>query len=186
MNYFSVEQIFTVLCFQLNIRFVFFFCSQGFCKQKPDAWKHQMLRLRHGLHAGKWVTFKNYWVFPPITEKLTMFPACVFLFVVYKSPDYESMGFELIRDRMVSVGYPHEILRYTYDPSFPTRSAWNSLWMSFFCCMHLSLMHLCNFHLFVVFGLSGIVVDTAYGNLLKVDSNGNILVCSHGFLFLKQ
>lgn len=43
------------------------------------------------------------------------------LFVVYKSPDYESMGFELLRDRMVSIGYPHEILRYTYDPSFPTR-----------------------------------------------------------------
>ncbi|KAM6901766.1 5'-nucleotidase, cytosolic II, like 1 isoform 1-T2 [Lycodopsis pacificus] len=71
---------------------------------------------------------------------------------VYKSPDYESLGFELIRDRMVSVGYPHELLRYTYDPSFPTR---------------------------------GLVIDTKFGNLLKVDSNGNILVCSHGFHFLK-
>ncbi|XP_077398826.1 5'-nucleotidase, cytosolic II, like 1 isoform X1 [Vanacampus margaritifer] len=71
---------------------------------------------------------------------------------MYKSPDYESLGFELIRDRMVSVGYPHEVLRYTYDPSFPTR---------------------------------GLVIDTTYGNLLKVDSNGNILVCSHGFWFLK-
>ncbi|XP_034457981.1 5'-nucleotidase, cytosolic II, like 1 isoform X1 [Hippoglossus hippoglossus] len=71
---------------------------------------------------------------------------------VYKSPDYESLGFELIRDRMVSIGYPHELLRYTYDPSFPTR---------------------------------GLVIDTMYGNLLKVDSNGNILVCSHGFCFLK-
>ncbi|XP_069020156.1 5'-nucleotidase, cytosolic II, like 1 isoform X1 [Embiotoca jacksoni] len=71
---------------------------------------------------------------------------------MYKSPDYESMGFELIRDRMVSVGYPHELLRYTYDPSFPTR---------------------------------GLVVDTTYGNLLKVDSNGTILVCSHGFRFIK-
>ncbi|XP_071322390.1 5'-nucleotidase, cytosolic II, like 1 isoform X3 [Trachinotus anak] len=71
---------------------------------------------------------------------------------VYKSPDYESLGFELIRDRMVSIGYPHELLRYTYDPSFPTR---------------------------------GLVIDTTYGNLLKVDSNGNILVCSHGFHFLK-
>uniref|UniRef100_I3J6S0 5'-nucleotidase, cytosolic II, like 1 n=1 Tax=Oreochromis niloticus TaxID=8128 RepID=I3J6S0_ORENI len=70
----------------------------------------------------------------------------------YKSPDYESMSFELMRDRMVSIGYPHEILRYKYDPSFPTR---------------------------------GLVVDTTYGNLLKVDSNGNILVCSHGFQFLK-
>ncbi|XP_068561881.1 5'-nucleotidase, cytosolic II, like 1 isoform X2 [Cebidichthys violaceus] len=71
---------------------------------------------------------------------------------MYKSPDYESLGFELIRDRMVSVGYPHELLRYTYDPSFPTR---------------------------------GLVIDTTFGNLLKVDSNGNILVCSHGFRFLK-
>ncbi|XP_008302244.1 5'-nucleotidase, cytosolic II, like 1 isoform X2 [Stegastes partitus] len=71
---------------------------------------------------------------------------------LYKSPDYESLGFELIRDRMVSIGYPHELLRYTYDPSFSTR---------------------------------GLVVDTTYGNLLKVDSNGNILVCSHGFRFLK-
>nr|XP_046231533.1 5'-nucleotidase, cytosolic II, like 1 [Scatophagus argus] len=71
---------------------------------------------------------------------------------MYKSPDYESLGFELIRDRMVSIGYPHELLRYTYDPSFPTR---------------------------------GLVIDTTYGNLLKVDSNGNILVCSHGFHFLK-
>uniref|UniRef100_A0AAX7VD97 5'-nucleotidase, cytosolic II, like 1 n=1 Tax=Astatotilapia calliptera TaxID=8154 RepID=A0AAX7VD97_ASTCA len=70
----------------------------------------------------------------------------------YTSPDYESLGFEQIRDRMVSIGYPHEILRYKYDPSFPTR---------------------------------GLVVDTTYGNLLKVDSNGNILVCSHGFQFLK-
>uniref|UniRef100_A0A8C6UQW6 5'-nucleotidase n=1 Tax=Neogobius melanostomus TaxID=47308 RepID=A0A8C6UQW6_9GOBI len=58
---------------------------------------------------------------------------------IYKSPDYESMSFELIRDRLVSVGYPHELLRYTYDPSFPTR---------------------------------GLVIDSTYGNLLKVDSNG--------------
>ncbi|XP_015242775.1 PREDICTED: cytosolic purine 5'-nucleotidase-like [Cyprinodon variegatus] len=72
---------------------------------------------------------------------------------MYKSPDYESMGFELLRDRMVSVGYPHELLRYTYDPSFPTR---------------------------------GIVLDTTLGNLLKVDSNGNILVCSHGFSFFRE
>ncbi|CAL1569530.1 unnamed protein product [Knipowitschia caucasica] len=72
---------------------------------------------------------------------------------IYKSPEFETMGFELIRDRLVSVGYPHELLRYTYDPSFPTR---------------------------------GLVIDTLFGNLLKVDSNGNILVCSHGFYFLKS
>ncbi|KAJ3605207.1 hypothetical protein NHX12_027257 [Muraenolepis orangiensis] len=72
---------------------------------------------------------------------------------MYKSPEYESLGFEMIRDRLVSIGYPHELLRYTYDPSFPTR---------------------------------GLVFDTRYGNLLKVDSNGNILLCTHGFSFLAR
>uniref|UniRef100_A0A3B3QKZ6 5'-nucleotidase, cytosolic II, like 1 n=1 Tax=Paramormyrops kingsleyae TaxID=1676925 RepID=A0A3B3QKZ6_9TELE len=70
----------------------------------------------------------------------------------YKSPDYEAMGFELLRDRLVSIGYPHELLQYTYDPSYPTR---------------------------------GLVFDTMFGNLLKVDSHGNILVCAHGFSFLR-
>ena len=45
----------------------------------------------------------------------------VCVFVAYKSPDYESLGFELIRDRLVSIGYPHELLRYKYDQNFPTR-----------------------------------------------------------------
>ncbi|XP_043106400.1 cytosolic purine 5'-nucleotidase-like [Puntigrus tetrazona] len=71
---------------------------------------------------------------------------------VYKSPEYESLGFELLRDRLVSIGYPHELLGYMYDPTFPTR---------------------------------GLVYDTTYGNLLKIDSNGNILVCTHGFEYLR-
>ncbi|KAK9968110.1 hypothetical protein ABG768_002452 [Culter alburnus] len=71
---------------------------------------------------------------------------------VYKSPEYESLGFELLRDRLVSIGYPHELLGYSYDPTFPTR---------------------------------GLVYDTMYGNLLKIDSNGNILVCTHGFEYLR-
>uniref|UniRef100_A0A8C0HBZ1 5'-nucleotidase domain containing 4 n=1 Tax=Chelonoidis abingdonii TaxID=106734 RepID=A0A8C0HBZ1_CHEAB len=71
---------------------------------------------------------------------------------IYKSPDYEELAFELLLDRLVSVGYPHEILKYQYDPTFPTR---------------------------------GLVFDTQYGNLLKVDSHGNLLVCTHGFRFLK-
>ncbi|XP_026862313.2 5'-nucleotidase, cytosolic II, like 1 isoform X1 [Electrophorus electricus] len=71
---------------------------------------------------------------------------------IYKSPEYESLGFEMLRDRLVSIGYPHELLRYTYDSTFPTR---------------------------------GLVYDTAYGNLLKVDSHGNVLVCTHGFTYLR-
>ncbi|KAG8440983.1 hypothetical protein GDO86_006644 [Hymenochirus boettgeri] len=71
---------------------------------------------------------------------------------MYRSPDYEELGFELLLDRLVSIGYPHEIVEYKYDPSFPTR---------------------------------GLVFDSRCGNLLKVDSNGNILICTHGFRFLK-
>lgn len=50
---------------------------------------------------------------------LTVHVSCVC--VAYKSPDYEDLGFELLRDRLVSIGYPHELLRYNYDPTFPTR-----------------------------------------------------------------
>ncbi|XP_029890479.1 cytosolic purine 5'-nucleotidase-like isoform X7 [Aquila chrysaetos chrysaetos] len=71
---------------------------------------------------------------------------------MYKSPDYEELAFVLLLEHLVSIGYPHEILAYKYDPTFPTR---------------------------------GLVFDALYGNLLKVDSHGNLLVCAHGFRFLK-
>ena len=35
------------------------------------------------------------------------------------------------------------------------------------------------------FPTRGLWFDTTYGNLLKVDAYGNILVCVHGFDFLK-
>ncbi|XP_051830477.1 5'-nucleotidase domain-containing protein 4 [Antechinus flavipes] len=70
---------------------------------------------------------------------------------VYKSPDYEALAFELLLERLVCIGYPHEILRYTYNPSYPTR---------------------------------GLVFDELYGNLLKVDTHGNVLLATHGFSFL--
>ncbi|KAL1122448.1 hypothetical protein AAG570_002779 [Ranatra chinensis] len=71
----------------------------------------------------------------------------------YKSPQYERLGFKLVKDRLVSLGYPQEILEFEYDPSFPVRGLW---------------------------------FDSLYGNLLKVDAYGNILVCVHGFQFLKN
>lgn len=40
---------------------------------------------------------------------------------VYKSPDYEELAFQLLLEQLVSIGYPHEILAYKYDPTFPTR-----------------------------------------------------------------
>lgn len=42
---------------------------------------------------------------------------------VYKSPEYESLGFDLTVERLVSIGYPQELLSFVYDPSFPTRYA---------------------------------------------------------------
>ncbi|ELW51472.1 5'-nucleotidase domain-containing protein 4 [Tupaia chinensis] len=71
----------------------------------------------------------------------------------YKSPAYEALAFELLLERLVCVGYPHEILRYTYDSAFPTR---------------------------------GLVFDALYGNLLKVDTHGNVLLGVHGFAFLSE
>ncbi|KAL4232109.1 Cytosolic purine 5'-nucleotidase [Mactra antiquata] len=71
---------------------------------------------------------------------------------VYKSPEYEELGFSLIKERMVKIGYPESLLEFEYDPTFPIRGLW---------------------------------FDQLYGNLLKVDPFGNILVCVHGFEFLK-
>lgn len=71
---------------------------------------------------------------------------------VYKSPQYESMSFHLVVERLISIGYPAQIRDFEYDPTFPVRGLW---------------------------------FDTKYGNLLKVDAYGNLLVCVHGFAFLK-
>lgn len=43
------------------------------------------------------------------------------LFVVYKSPDYESLGFNLLKERLVDIGYPEAIRDFEYDPTFPIR-----------------------------------------------------------------
>jgi len=67
---------------------------------------------------------------------------------VYKSPQYEKLGFDLIIERLIQVGYPRQLLKYAYDSSFVTR---------------------------------GLLFDRNYGNLLKIDGFGNVLVCYHGF-----
>ncbi|XP_071946898.1 cytosolic purine 5'-nucleotidase-like [Antedon mediterranea] len=72
---------------------------------------------------------------------------------VYKSPQYEQMGFDLVVKRLISIGYPQELEGFQYDPSFPTR---------------------------------GLIFDKKYGNLLKIDTYGYILVCVHGFKFISS
>ncbi|KAI1236234.1 hypothetical protein IHE44_0001512 [Lamprotornis superbus] len=87
-----------------------------------------------------------------LAAKIKFLYPTVYIYSVYKSPEYESLGFDLTVERLVSIGYPHELLNFVYDPAFPTR---------------------------------GLVFDTHYGNLLKVDAYGNLLVCAHGFNFLR-
>jgi hypothetical protein len=48
----------------------------------------------------------------------------------YKSPQYERLGFNLVKERLVSLGYPQEILEFEYDPSFPVRLAKNMWFVS--------------------------------------------------------
>lgn len=102
------------------------FRSQGVCQPKCESGEHQMLWLWYGLHPRKYVEAAEDQVdLTSVTLIRWRNPLFfLYLFVVYKSPDYESLGFVMIRDRLVSIGYPHEFLRYTYDPSFSTRLVW--------------------------------------------------------------
>uniref|UniRef100_A0AC34Q5G2 Cytosolic purine 5'-nucleotidase n=1 Tax=Panagrolaimus sp. JU765 TaxID=591449 RepID=A0AC34Q5G2_9BILA len=70
---------------------------------------------------------------------------------IYKSPDFESMVFDLVIKRMISIGYPDDLLQFEYNPIFPVRGLW---------------------------------FDMVFGNLLKVDGFGNILMGCHGLTFL--
>lgn len=40
---------------------------------------------------------------------------------VYKSPQYEELGFELTRERLIACGYPEGLRKYAYDSQFPLR-----------------------------------------------------------------
>lgn len=70
---------------------------------------------------------------------------------IYKSPDFESMVFDLVVKRLIDIGYPDDLLQFQYNPIFPVRGLW---------------------------------FDMVYGNLLKVDGFGNILMGCHGLTFL--
>ncbi len=65
---------------------------------------------------------------------------------------WQKLGFKLLVERLLALGYPEQLEEFEYDPTFPIRGLW---------------------------------FDTTFGNLLKVDAYGNILVCVHGFEFLK-
>ena len=43
---------------------------------------------------------------------------------VYQNPDFESFSFELVKQRLIEMGYPSEIGAFIYDPTFPVRGLW--------------------------------------------------------------
>lgn len=42
----------------------------------------------------------------------------------YKSPEYEILSFQLLKERLLHVGYPEEIAEFEYDASFAVRGLW--------------------------------------------------------------
>jgi len=42
----------------------------------------------------------------------------------YKSPELEILGFNLVIERLLSLGYPEELKEFQYDASFPVRGLW--------------------------------------------------------------
>merc|ERR1719244_1545979 len=42
----------------------------------------------------------------------------------YKSPEYETLGFDLVKERLIQLGYPSEIGNFKYKPGFPVRGLW--------------------------------------------------------------
>lgn len=42
----------------------------------------------------------------------------------YKSPEFEILGFNLVIQRLISLGYPEDLKDFEYDPSFPVRGLW--------------------------------------------------------------
>ncbi len=82
---------------------------------------------------------------------------------VYKTEEFDLLTFNLAIERLVEVGYPNEIKSFQYDPTFAIRY---NKYLSILC-------HFLDFLTLVK--KRGLWFDKHYGNLLKVDTFGNIL-----------
>lgn len=85
---------------------------------------------------------------------------------------------------------PTGTARFCLRPHFPYK-VMNSHWQTIFV---ISTKIILWYYIYWIISTSnpllsffyrGLVFDTMYGNLLKVDAYGNILVCVHGFNFLR-
>ena len=145
--------------------------------------------IANGSRCSKW------WV-PPLS------PCCS----EYKSPEYETLSYNMIVRRLVAVGYPkvsdtecwfmctdlqlltsecagrphQDIEAIAYDVDFPVRLV-----------DHLPSPHMPHAGTSVLHpplapptSCRGLLFDKSYGNLIKVDGFGNILEVFHGFTCL--
>ena len=39
----------------------------------------------------------------------------------YKAEEYETLGFELVKERLIQVGYPQDMNNFKYDRNFPVK-----------------------------------------------------------------
>merc|ERR1719483_1377625 len=88
----------------------------------------------------------------------------------YKSPEYDFLGFELVKERLIEIGYPKEIQKFEFKPEFPVRGLWwdnlhgNMLKVDGFgnilyCCHGLKFMK-------PEFPVRGLWWDNLHGNML--------------------
>ncbi|VDO52989.1 unnamed protein product [Schistosoma margrebowiei] len=96
----------------------------------------------------------------------------------YKSPQYEELAFNIIKNRLIKLGYPPKTSDFVYDPSFPLRLVESSITYSV-CDVSLLVMSDFLFMYCLWF-------DRLYGTLLKMDQFGNILSCLRGFNFIQR
>lgn len=95
--------------------------------------------------------------------------------------DLEALGFTRTIERLIDIGYPPAIKDFEYDATFPIRYAFRLFKSSVFSptrslCFIDHIWDICR----------GLWFDSLYGNLLKVDAFGNILLAVHGFKFLSR
>jgi 5'-nucleotidase len=93
---------------------------------------------------------------------------------VYKTPQLDLLTFKLAIERLIQLGYPKEITDFEYDPTFAVTK--NHLVLLFLIFTHFHFIHK---------KIRGLWYDKLYGNLLKVDPYGNIMICTHGFKILR-
>jgi 5'-nucleotidase len=105
-----------------------------------------------------------------------------FLYLVYKSPRMESEAFSLVIEKLIYIGYADIFVLHLENILFKLNCL--NTWTLYFLFVFRYPKEIRNFKYDPAFVVRGLWFDTMYGNLLKVDGFGNILVAAHGLVFL--